>query len=276
LQNIEEVVTCIDGEFVNVGDILAEKVVAGGLTLKTLVSPVKGIVDFSRIKSGYIDILGEEQEQTVKSNFEAEVLEVNPLDGITLRSSCLALDLLSISNTTKDVISGEFVSLNSGKSIRLKADDQSYAGKVVFVGKHLHIDLLRDLFEKGAAFVLTYSMDYQDFRDQGLPVGIVGGFGEIHSSEEILERIEKLDGSFVVVDTEESQMFFLKKGLLEKENKSLFVKSLVGSKIISHAPGSYGLSGEITGIEESNYVVVNWENSGKGVVNLGCLEFVSY
>lgn len=276
ISNIQEYLTCIDGEFVKEGDVLAQRVNTGGLTLKTLVSPVSGIVDLSRVKNGYIDILGEEDRQMVESKFSADILDVNPLDGITVRASAQALDLLSISNTRKENISGEFICLNTGKSIRLKAENQSYRGKIVFAGKHLHKELLRDLFEKGAVFVLTYSMDYTDFREQGLPVGVIGGFGEIHSSDEILSEIEKLSGSFAVADLEESQMFFLKKKSLGRENSSVFVKSLIGSKIISHASGSYGLQGEIVGVEDGGYVMVDWKESGTGVVNLGCTEFISY
>lgn len=274
--NAYQYVTCIDGEFVKEGDVLAEKLAMGGLTVKTLLAPANGIVELSRVKNGYIDILGEEQEQTFKSSFDAEIIDINPLDGITFETSALALDLLSISNTEKETLSGEFVTLNTGKDIRLKAEDTSYDGKVVFVGKHLHVDLLNDLFQKGAKFVLTYAMDYQDFRNQGLPLGIIGGFGEIYSSKLVLDTLEKLNGSFVVVDFEENQMFFLKKQLLESKIDSLFVKSLVGSKIISRAQGSYGLSGEIVEVEDASYVTVEWEGSGRSVVNLGCLEFVTY
>lgn len=274
--NSADFVACIDGQFVNEGEILAEKLAMGGLTVKTLLSPANGIVDMKRIGSGYLDILGEEQEQVFKSSFNAEITDVNPLDGITFSTSALALDLLCISNVEKEIISGQFVTLNTGKEIRLQADDSKYDGKIVFVGKHLHASLLRDLFEKGAKFVLTYSMDYQDFRNQGLPVGILGGFGEIYSSNVILETLEKLNGSFVVVDFEEQQMFFLKKQLVESRNESLFVKSLVGSKIISHAHGTYGLSGEIIGVEDTSYVTVQWEGNGRSVVNLGCVEFVNY
>ncbi len=276
IDTVSKYITCIDGEFVNEGDVLAEKVSAGGLTVKKLISPSSGIVDLTRMKSGYIDVLGEEHETLVKSSFNAEILDVNPLEGITLKTSALALDLLSVSSAERVLLAGEFVALNMGKDIKLKGDDASYEGKIVFVGKHLHSSLLRDLFEKGAKFVLTYSMDYQDFRNQGLPIGLIGGFGEIYSGEELLTQLSELNGSYVVVDFDESQMFFLKETKRLNTKESVFVKNLVGSKIVSHTLGSYGMAGEIIGVEGSSYVTVEWEHGGRSVTNLGSLEFVSY
>lgn len=274
--NANQYVTCIDGEFVKEGDELAQKTSMGGLTVKRLVSPANGIVDLSRLRMGYVDILGEEQEKNVKSTFKAKVLDVNPVDGIKIETSALALDLLSISQTEKSTISGNFVVLNAGKDIKIVADETSYEDKIVFVGKHLHTGLLRDLFEKGAKFVLTYSMDYQDFRNQGLPVGIIGGFGEIYSGQSILDELSKLNNSFVVVDFEEKQMFFLTNERNLESEKSIFVKTLVGSKIISHALGNYGMVGEIVGVEDNSYVTVEWEHNGRSVANIGTLEFIDY
>lgn len=275
LYNVIQYVSCIDGEFVNEGDVLAEKVSTGGLTVKRLISPSNGIVDLTRIKSGYIDVLGEEHEILVKSTFKAKVVDINPLEGITLNSSALALDLLSVSNSDRSPVTGEFIALNVGKDVKIRGEDKSYEGKIVFVGKHLHTDLLRDLFEKGAKFVLTYSMDYQDFRNQGLPVGLIGGFGEIYSGEELLEALTDLSGHYAVVDFEESQLFFLEDINKFSKKESVFVKNLVGSKIVSHALGSYGMTGEIVSVEGSSYVTVGWEHGGRSVVNLGSLEFVS-
>ncbi|KKQ03411.1 MAG: hypothetical protein US14_C0035G0003 [candidate division WS6 bacterium GW2011_WS6_36_26] len=269
-------ITCIDGEFVNEGDVLAEKTSSGGLTVKRLISLSNGIVDLTRIKLGYIDVLGEEQEALIKSNFKAEILDVNPLEGITIKASALALDLLSVSSAERVLLAGEFVTLNMGKDIKLKGEESSYEGKIVFVGKHLHASLLRDLFEKGAKFVLTYSMDYQDFRNQGLPIGLIGGFGEMYSGGNLLGMLSDLNGSYAVIDFDESQIFFLKETKKLNTTESVFVKNLVGSKIVSRTLGSYGMTGEIMGVEGSSYVTVEWEHGGRSVTNIGSLEFVSY
>lgn len=276
IQNIPDCIACIDGELIGEGDILAEKVVSGGLTVKRLIAPSSGIVDLTRARHGYIDILGEEQESLVKSTFDADIVDVNPLDGITFKTSALALDLISISNTQSITLAGEFKTINTGKDVKLKGEDTSYEDKIVFVGKHLHHGLLKDLFEKGAKFVLTYSMDYQDYRNQGLPIGIIGGFGEIFSGEKFLQELSALEGCYAIVDFEECQVFFLKDTKKLGKKESVFVKNLVGSKIVSRASGSYGMNGEIVEVEGSGYATVEWENGGRSIVSLGSMEFVSY
>lgn len=277
-ENIGRYLTCMDGEFVEKGDILAEKISMGGLTVKKLVSPIQGVVDMSRIGIGYLDLLGEEQENIVKSTFDGIVESINPIDGITIKSTAYALDMVAISNVAEDskYIVGEFVSLGSGNDVILKSVEEDLQDKIVFAGKRLHPDLLRDIFEKGAKFVLSYSMDYQNFRNQGLPVGVIGGFGEIYSPREMIEKITKKDHTFAVVDVNESQIFFLSGSIKDGMKDSLFVQNAIGRKVISHALGNYGMLGEVNGVEDETYISVNWENGASSVINVGSVEFVSY
>ena len=158
----------------------------------------------------------------------------------------------------------------------LRADDSNYQDKIVFVGKYLHTELLYDLFEKGALFVLTYSMDYEDFRRQGLPVGVIGGFGEIYSSKAMIDLISSMNGKFVVVDYDESQMFFITQDKAYVVKEDLFVKSATGSTVISRSLSNYGMLGKIISIEEEGlYVNVEWEAGQRSIINLASVEFVS-
>jgi hypothetical protein len=278
---LKEHTNCIDGELVEKGDILAERVMPGGLSVKKVVSPVQGVVDLSRLKSGYLDILGEEEETIVKSSFEGVVEGIDPVDGVNIVSDAYALDLLSVSdadnrNKKNRRIVGEFSVIGNGTDLVLKADEESYRDKVVFTGKYLHPELLYDLFQKGALFVLTYSMDYTDFRRQGLPVGVVGGFGEIHSSKDITKLISSMDGTFVVVDYDENQIFFVTNDKTYLNREGLFVKTAVGSTVISRALSNYGMLGKVVGVEEeSNYINVEWESTQRTIINIGSVEFVS-
>ncbi len=278
---LSEYINCIDGELVSKGDVLAEKVMAGGLNIKKVVSPVQGVVDLSRLRSGYLDLLGEESETVVKSTFNGLVEGVDPVEGINILSNAYALDLLCISDSlTKPkgerMVFGEFVVIGDGKDLVLDAGDSNYQDKIVFVGKYLHTDLLYDLFEKGAFFVLTYSMDYEDFRRQGLPVGIIGGFGEIYSSKSIIDLISSMNSKFVALDYDESQMFFItqEKEYISKED--LFVKSASGSTVISRSLANYGMLGKIVSMEEEGlYANVEWEGGQKSIINIASVEFVS-
>ncbi len=280
----KEYVTCIDGELVTEGTILAERLIAGGLNIKRLISPSDGVIDLERIDKGYLDILGEETTVDIKSSFKGEVLDVNPVEGIKVNSPAYAFDIKLISDVFNNrnerlnkKIFGEFVFLGDGKDLLLKAEDTDYHEKIVFVGKYLHTSLLHDLFQKGASFVLTYSMDYRDFRRQGLPIGVLGGFGEIFFSEQILDILKSMVGSFAIVDYEENQLFFLNEGkALESSKDSLFVYSLKDSTVRSLSLANYAMLGKVVGTEEDpSFLKVKWENGLVGIINIANVEFIS-
>lgn len=281
IKEIPQYITCIHGEFVNEGDVLVEKPNQGGLTVAELVSPVEGVVDLDRIEAGYLDILGEEGESTSRSTFAGKVIDINLVDGIVLESSASAMDIKILSKMYQkeepEKIIGEFVVVGDGNSLQLRADDTDYSNKIVFAGKYLHTSLLQDLFERGAAFVLAYSMEYPDFRKQTLPLGLLGGFGEISCSNSIMSLLAARNGELCSVDLNESQIFFLsdkKENMKTKE--SSFIQNAVGSFIRSLSPGNYSMLGKVLGIEEDRaYISVEWENGSKGIIEIGSVEFVS-
>lgn len=281
LKEIPQHITCIDGEFVNEGDVLVEKPNQGGMTVAKLVAPVEGVVDLERIASGYLDILGEEGEAVSKSTFTGKVLDVNLVDGLVIDSSASAMDIKILSKMYQkeepEKIIGEFVVVGDGNTLQLKAEDTDYTNKIVFAGKYLHTSLLQDLFERGAAFVLAYSMEYTDFRKQTLPLGLIGGFGEISCGNSILSLLAARNGDLCSIDLEESQIFFLsdrKEDLGPK--KSIFVQNAIGSIVRSLSHANYSMLGKVSGIEEDReYISVEWENGSKGLIEIGSVEFVS-
>lgn len=276
-------ITCIDGELVTKGTVLAERLIAGGLNVKKLISPIDGVIDLDRIGSGYLDILGEENIAVVKSSFTGKVIDTNPFEGIKINTSAEACDIKLISDTyagknekLNKKVFGEFVFLGNGKELLLKAEDIDYHDKIVFVGKYLHTSLLYDLFEKGASFVLTYSMDYRDFRKQGLPIGILGGFGEIFYSESILNTLDGLRGTFAIVDYKESQIFFLNNHNSKKSKDSIFIDSLENATVRSLSLANYSMIGTVIGLaDDPSFINVRWENGLAGIINIANVEFVS-
>lgn len=281
IKEIPQYLTCINGEFVNEGDVLIEKPNRGGLTVASLVAPVEGVVDLERISGGYLDILGEEGEFVSKSTFSGTVDDVNLVDGIILTSSASAMDIKILSkmyqkNEPEKVI-GEFVVVGDGNSLQLRADDTDYSNKIVFAGKYLHTSLLQDLFERGASFVLAYSMEYTDFRRQTLPLGLLGGFGEISCSNSIMSLLIARNGDLCSIDLDESQIFFLSdRKESPKKKESSFVQNAVGSIVRSLSPANYSMLGKVSGVEEDRaYISVEWENGSKGIIDIGAVEFVS-
>ena len=56
----------------------------------------------------------------------------------------------------------------------------------------------------------------------------------------------------------------------------LFVKTAIGSTVISRALPNYGMLGKIVGVEEeSSYVNVEWEGGQRTIISIGSVEFVS-
>lgn len=278
-QDVKKYATCIHGELVKEGDVLVEKETTGGLTVKKLLAPADGVVDMDRVDSGYIDILGDEDTKIFKSSFTGEVLDSNLVDGIVLNAKAYAMDIKIVSrmyqqNESKKIF-GEFVTVGDGENLLLKADQNDYTNKIVFAGKYLHTSLLQDLFQKGAAFVLAYSMDYADFRRQTLPLGILGGFGEISCGNSILSLITSKSGVLSVVDLDERQIFFLS-DYREKKRENNFVLSARGCTVRSLALSNYSMIGKVIDIEdEPGYITVEWENGSRGIANIGSVEFIS-
>ena len=275
-------ILCIDGEYIEEGDVLAEKTGNGGLFINKIVAPTSGLVDLSRIRTGFLDILSEENEALIKSQFEGEVIEVNPVEGIKIETTAYAFDLLSISKPTEGLrrklkyYTGEFVVLGQDDEILYAGEDIDYQNKIVFVGKYLHPNLLKDLYEKGANFVLTCTMDYTDFREGKLPVGVINGFGNIHSSDTVIKQLYKYDGSYIVVDLEEIQAFLVTDKSVNASRKDMFVRNLIGSKVLSKSTANYGMLGVISQVQDGGeYVTVDWEKGNNTVVNLALLEFIT-
>jgi hypothetical protein len=275
-------ISCIDGEYIEKGDVLAKKTVSSGLFINKVIAPTSGMVDLARIKTGFLDILSEENEVLVKSQFEGNVLEVNPVEGIKIETTAYAFDLLSISKPMEGLrgkrkyYTGEFVVLGQDDEILYAGEEQDYQNKIVFVGKYLHPNLLKDLYEKGANFVLTCTMDYTDFREGKLPVGVINGFGNIHSSDALIKLLYKYDGSYIVIDLEETQAFLVTDKSVNFSRKDMFVRNLIGSKVLSKSTANYGMLGVISQVQDGGeYVTVDWEKGNNTVVNIALLEFIS-
>jgi hypothetical protein len=267
-------ISCINGSYVSQGEVLAQKAAPGGLTIKQIVAKEEGIVDLERLDKGFIDILAEEQDQTVESNFSGLVNEALPGSHILISSPASALDLAA-TTLFEDTIFGNMQFLNSENKVISELPDIDLKNKIVWVGSYLPINLALKTFQKGAQAILTYSMEYEDFKNLGLPIGVIEGFGKIHCDEKFLKELYKLDKKFVVLDSKENQLFAAKKEQKESRESGFFVKELLGSQVISRHSSHYGYIGTIVQINDLNYVTVDFGESGKSIVDLGSLDFIA-
>ena len=169
---------------------------------------------------------------------------------------------------------GNIVILNRENDMLSDIPDIDLKGKIVWFGSYLPLNLILKIFQRGAKAVITYSMEYQDFKDIGLPIGVIEGFGKIHCDEKFLEEFYKIDESFVVLDGDENQLFIAKKEQMEKHSTEFFIKELLGARVISRHSSHYGYIGVISQINDLNYVTVDFGNSGKSIVDIGSLDFI--
>lgn len=282
--NISEVFKCkgaesykyvlkIDGEYVEKGEVLAEKTSSGKLSIMQIKSPISGVLDLSRITYGYIDILGEEGSIEFKSDFSGEILDINPIDGITISTQAVGIDGV-VSSKGNDKLFGKLEILGDGNSILNEGGlNQEYRGKIVWVGPYLYNRVATELFERGAVAVLTYAMSYTEFREIGLPIMILGGFGSVHCDLEFLKRFLSFKDKFLILDTSQNQLFILSESNFK--NNGWFVNQYINQTVISRALSTYGYIGKIMEYDqESNNILVEFGKKGRTLMNIGLVDFI--
>ncbi len=263
----------IDGEYIDKGEIIAGKTSKGGLTITEVKSPIGGILDLSRVEHGYIDILGEEKESILESNFNGEVVEIDPVEGLVVKSNIVAVDGV-VSSRIGGKIFGVLEVLGDGKTI-LKENvlEDNYRGKIVWVGPYLYNRVAIELFERGALAVLTYAMSYSDFRSMGLPVMILGGFGFVHCDNLFLDKLLSFKGKYLIFDNEENQIFILSDSTIS--NRDWIVNRYTGQRVISRATSTYGYIGKVLEHEEdTDFLIIDFDKKGTAVIHIGLVDFV--
>lgn len=282
LEDCSDYIKCVDGQYVEVGEVLAQMPSSGGLSVKQIVAPQEGVVELDGLSVGKIEILGESSEYILESKFKGEVLNANPSDGIVVKSNALATDILFASNKLRESewlggnsYFGEFFLLGDGLELSIEEIKQAdYRGKIVMVPNELTENLLANIFERGALCVIFYTADYLGLRDIPWPVGVVGGFGKGSFDERIRKEFVQLNGNFVVVDPMEMQMFFTSSQTLHQK-PNIFVEDLAGSTVISKSPQRYGFIGRVENVEDDGFVTVSYGNRGIAVEDVGNVDFLS-
>lgn len=282
--NISEVFKCkgaesykyvlkIDGEYVEKGEVLAEKTSSGKLSIIQIKSPISGVLDLSRITYGYLDILGEEGSVVFKSDFSGEVLDVNPVDGITISTQAVAVDGV-VSSKGSGKLFGKLEILGDGNTILNEGGlSEEYRGKIVWVGPYLYNRVATELFERGAVAVLTYAMSYTEFREIGLPIMILGGFGSVHCDTEFLKRFLSFKDKFVIFDSSQNQLFILSG--INFKNKGWFVNQYINETVISRATSTYGYIGKVMEYDQdTNNILVEFGKKGRALMNIGLVDFI--
>lgn len=264
-------VTRIDGEYIDKGGRIAQKVSGSGLTITEAVAPDTGVVDLSRISKGYIDILGEENSAVFESDFEGYINTINPNDGMVITSDAICIDSTAVTKTENRYFGKLEILADGGSIVTEKILEDDYRGKIVWAGPYLYDRVAYELFERGAIAILTYAISYREFRSIGLPIAVLGGFGSVHCDLQFLEKLASFKGKLTILDGIENQLFIISK--MEKENRDWFVDQYIGQSVISRALSSYGYIGKIMDIQ-GEYMFVDFNKKGKSLVHIGSLDFI--
>ena len=263
----------VNGEYLEEGEVVARKVSSGKLSVTELVSPINGILDLTRVKTGYIDILGEESASIIESDFDGYIESINPVDGLTIVTDAVCIDGV-VTTKSDEKFFGKLEILGDGKTILTESSlEKDYSGKIVWVGPYLHNRVAVELFERGAIAIITYAMSYSEFRDIGLPIMILGGFGSVHCDGIFLNKFLQFKGKFIMLDSAENQLFILSKS--DIQNTKWFVSLYNNQLVISRSVSTYGYIGKIMEFDsDSGNAFVDFGNKGKLLMNIGLLDFI--
>lgn len=216
----------VGGEYVSKGDLLAEKLAAGGLITKRVYAGVDGIVSTQRIASGFLDILSESEDRTISSHIDGVIKSIILNSHIGIQASGVQLPY-QLSKDFEKVIQhkggqllGKFMAIGTADQIPSKRElDDDYEGMVVFTGKQLHRDLALELYRRNALAIVTYSMFYEDFRQLELPIIVLAGFGNLKMSSELDKFLNDSSESYVVIDAPGQMLKFAMQNDNELLNK---------------------------------------------------------
>ncbi|MCK9369000.1 hypothetical protein M0R04_03495 [Candidatus Dojkabacteria bacterium] len=219
LKEVREYVTRINGEYVTTGEILAERMVSGGLSVRKVLATRDGVLSFERLALGFLDILSEHQKEEVYSDMFGKVEDIDMATGVTINADALAIPC--IYSNSKEKITGKFTVLGDASSVYSQKDlKEDYIGEIVYVGRFAYQDLITKILSLGAKAVVTFAANWEDLSDIPGRVYVVSGFGNIPYHEKYAKFFLSQKGLNVVYDANRLLWPDLGRYLLE-ENEEL-------------------------------------------------------
>lgn len=231
----EDYIVRLNGEYITKGEVLAEKLSSGGLTLKRMYATGDGILSLDRLSKGFVDILSESQTQEYSIQAYGKVLDIDLTAGMSLQTMVWRMPLLTDNyhekpNEYKNVRVGKFEVVGDGSSVYVTKDlKDDYRGSIVYAGRFVSVEILREIYARGAEYVIAYSMDYLDFAPLNFSVGIVGGFGNIPYPKEYISIFKAMNGSFASIDLEKNHIVWPDQGKYIGKNPNEASSNLIDS-----------------------------------------------
>lgn len=274
---ILEYVTRIEGEYISKDDVLAEKLVSGGLLSKRVVSEYDGIVNLSKSNLGYVNILSELGVESCISTFSGIVKDVDFAKGMLVKTDVCALPFFYSNFDSSEGVFGNLKILADESVPSRKNIQESFEGNIVFAGRFLYPELAIELFKRGCKFILASSMNYDDLKNLKVPVGILTGFGNIGIDSTRFDFLRELEGLQVAVSLDDGAVQFpvgLNSGIsniFEQNYYTVFLKK--GDIVRSVDIESFGMVGEVENITlDGKLVDVFLQDGSKISVDMESLE----
>ncbi len=271
---ILDLVGRIEGEYISKNDVIAEKLISGGLMSKRILSDYDGIINFSKADLGYVNILSELGLESCVSTFGGIVKSVDFARGIFVKTDTCKVPLFYSNYSFEEDIFGQFQILTDAESIPAsRVIQESFDGKVVFAGRFMYPELALELFKRGCKFILVGSMNYDDLKDLNVPVGVLTGFGNIFFDSIRLSFFKELKGFQVGISSEGVQFpIGLNDEISRLFEQNCYTNSIKKNDIVKSVDfESFGLVGEVQNVNEV-YATVLMQEGSTYVIDVDSLE----
>lgn len=290
IENIRDYIGRVGGEYVVKGDLIAERLASGGLITKKVIAGVEGIVSTNRLDKGFLDIVGEYQDESVESIFDGFVKEIVLNSYIIFGVDVAAFPFIIARNIRSPHIdaigglTGELAILGDGDSVyNSKHLDRSYSDKIVFVGRYLRPELAVELYKKGAVALITYSIDYHDFKDLSVPIVVLAGFGQLRVNTELTDYLKSHKGYRVNIDSDNNELHFVNAEGLDlskyKGNKYFAEELKEGDSVLIYEGERFATMGKVTSqieehLEDAGYVSITAQDGARTIVHSSSVAIV--
>ncbi len=192
----------IHGEYILPGDLIGEKITAGGLASKRVVSASEGMINLKRIKEGIVEIVGGVERTHVTSPVNGKVRRVVRDNGLELETSVSSIRPMA-TNNLRD-FSGEIMVLDSGDGVYTPSQiPQEVRGRIVYAGRHIYNETLERLNELGAQCVIVNSVDYEVFRNFTGQIIVLEGFGQLKFRDFWTKFFALNDGKHAIIQSKQ-------------------------------------------------------------------------
>ncbi len=280
-----EYVGRLSGEYVDPGDLLGEKLSAGGMIERKIVAGDSGVVSLERINQGYIDILGETVNFSYESPIEGKIVGITLGSYIEIEAESSTVKLFGSSNllhaleSETNTIVGPLEVIGKGDSVYTAKDlKDSYEGSIVYAGRFLYQTLAEELYLRGVYSVISYSMNYSELMNSKIPVAVVSGYGQIPVNKDFENFIVSCSGQLVSVDVNGKYFSIANKGGLNmtsfKGKKYFTSKLVVGETLMSINSELMGVVGEFSEDlgDESNKIILSSNTKQRVIISKEELE----